>query len=174
MHREKSLPSNPPIVRAFSADDRAFLRDVCPAEEFERNCEAALLVVAHQHALDRERGQSTKDRKERIERRERQLSALNLLLADRWLEEDNRALSRILQFVVGELGDARRAPTRGHHNALDVGAVIVVQAFAKRGLPLTTSKHRASAVRVLRLICERAGLFVGIKSHQAAIRKAQR
>ena len=157
---------------SLSAEDVAFLRGICPAEEFEHDCGAALLVVARHHALDRERGQSTKDRKERIERRERQLSALNLLRSDRWLEEDDRALSRILQFVVVDLGDARRAPTRGHHNALDVGAIIVVEAFAKWGLPLTTSWHRAGAVSVLRLFCERAGLFLSIKSYQAAIRKA--
>jgi hypothetical protein len=53
---------------SFSAEDVALLRGVCQAPEFERDCEVALRLVAHHHALDRERGRS-KDRKERIERR---------------------------------------------------------------------------------------------------------
>jgi hypothetical protein len=98
---------------------------------------------------------------------------LNLLLSDRWLDEDELALRRARQFVAVDLEVARRSPTRGHRNALDVGAHLVVQAFTNRGLTVTASE-RGAAVGVLRLICERARLFVGIKSHQAAIRKTQR
>jgi len=175
---------------AFTVEDVEFLRGVCEHPEFIRQCSVALRL-AKQHALrERERGQST-NRAEAIARTKKAQSIMEAAcrlvrspqrlgffaaydvdenFADQSFRHDQLAVDRLYSAVSIAVDEANKLPKRLSKNALNIAAILIVKAFRSCGLEPDLSLHSRSAVKVLQLVCQRAGIYLGLSSYKIAIR----